>query len=223
MEDFITRNSAVLDKYDPAKKISFAVDEWGTWYDPGAGLEPGFLYQQNTLRDALVAAINLNIFHHHADRVRLAAIAQMVNVLQAMILTKGTQMLLTPTYYTFRMFRSFQDATLLPTYLQTPQYSLGTVSVPAVSISAARTTGGAIVVALVNLDPNQAIALSATIPGANAQHVSGEMLNAPTMDAHNTFEDPYAVRSMPFAGASVSGGVLSLTLPAKSVVVLTLQ
>jgi alpha-N-arabinofuranosidase len=223
MEDFITRNSAVLDKYDPAKKISFAVDEWGTWYDPGAGLEPGFLYQQNTLRDALVAAINLNIFHHHADRVRLAAIAQMVNVLQAMVLTKGRQMLLTPTYYTFRMFRAFQDATLLPTYLQTPQYSLGTVSVPAVSISAARTSDGAIVVALVNLDPNQAIDLSATIPGANAQRVSGEMLSAPTMDAHNTFEDPYAVYSTPFTGASVSGGVLSLTLQAKSVVVLSLQ
>jgi alpha-N-arabinofuranosidase len=215
MEDFITRNSAALDKADPAKKIGFAVDEWGTWYDPGAGLEPGFLYQQNTLRDALVAAINLNIFHQHADRVHLAAIAQMVNVLQAMILTKGRQMLLTPTYYTFRMFRPFQDATLLPTYLQTPEYSQGTVSVPAVSMSAARTPSGAVVAALVNLDPNQAIPVTATIAGV--------ILTAPAMDAHNTFENPYSVYATPFTGASLSGGVLSLTLPAKAVVVLMLQ
>jgi alpha-N-arabinofuranosidase len=223
MEDFITRNSTVLDKFDPGKKIGFAVDEWGTWYDPGAGLEPGFLYQQNTLRDALVAAINFNIFHQHADRVHLAAIAQMVNVLQAMILTKGRQMLLTPTYYTFRMFRPFQDATLLPTDLQTPQYSLGNVSVPSVSMSAARTPAGAVVVALVNLDPNQVIAVTTTIAGMSAQRVSGEILTAPTMDAHNTFEDPYAVHATPFTGASVGSGVLALALPAKSVVVLTLQ
>jgi alpha-N-arabinofuranosidase len=223
MEDFITRNSAVLDRFDPAKKISFAVDEWGTWYDPAPGLEPGFLYQQNTLRDALVAAINLNIFHHHADRVRLAAIAQMVNVLQAMILTKGQQMLLTPTYYTFRMFRPFQDATLLPTDLQTPEYSLGSVSVPALSISAARTAQGAIVVALVNLDPNRSLPMSASITGASALRVSGEILTAAAMDAHNTFEQPHAVHATPFTGASVSGDALSLTLPAKSVVVLTLQ
>ena len=223
MEDFISRNSAVLDKSDPEKKIGFAVDEWGTWYDPGAGLEPGFLYQQNTLRDALVAAINLNIFHQHAERVKLAAIAQMVNVLQAMILTHGRQMLLTPTYYTFRMFRPFQDATLVPTYLQTPQYSLGDVSVPAVSISAARTAQGTLVVALVNLDPNQAIPVTSSIAGMSAQRVSGEILTAPAMDAHNTFEDPYSVYATPFTGASVDGGVLSLTLPPKSVVVLTLQ
>jgi alpha-N-arabinofuranosidase len=223
MEDFITRNSAVLDKFDPAKKISFAVDEWGTWYDPAPGREPGFLYQQNTLRDALVAAINLNIFHHHAERVRMANIAQMVNVLQAMILTQGRQMLLTPTYHVFRMFRAFQDATLLPTYLQTPQYSLGAVSVPAVSVSAARTNNGTIVVALVNLDPNQAIAVSATLAGATAHQVTGEILTAATMDAHNSFEDPNAVHSAAFTAASVGGGVVSLSLPAKSVVVLSLQ
>ncbi|HEY3732094.1 MAG TPA: alpha-L-arabinofuranosidase C-terminal domain-containing protein [Steroidobacteraceae bacterium] len=223
MEDFIARNSAVLDRFDPERKIGFAVDEWGTWYDPAAGLEPGFLYQQNTLRDALVAAINLNIFHRHAERVHLAAIAQMVNVLQAMILTRGQQILLTPTYYTFRMFRPFQDATLLPTDLQTPQYSLGTVSVPAVSMSAARTPTGAVVVALVNVDPNQAIQLTTTTPGMSAQRISGQILTAPAMDAHNTFDDPHAVGPAPFTGASVGGGVLSLTLPAKSVVVVTLQ
>jgi alpha-N-arabinofuranosidase len=147
----------------------------------------------------------------------------MVNVLQAMILTKGRQMLLTPTYYTFRMFRPFQDATLLPTYLQTPQYTVGNVSVPAVSMSAARTLSGGVVVALVNLDPGHAIPMTATIAGLNVDRVSGQILTAPAMDAHNTFDNPYAVYATPFTDASVSSGVLTLTLPPKSVVVLMLQ
>ena len=122
---FSTSNVAALKRHDPDNKIGLAVDEWGTWYDPEPGREPGFLYQQNTLRDALVAAINFNIFHHHADRVHLANIAQMVNVLQAMILTDGPKMVLTPTYHVFSMFRPFQDATFLPTDLQAPNYRLG--------------------------------------------------------------------------------------------------
>ena len=159
MDDFITNNVAVLARHDPGNKIGLAVDEWGTWYDPEPGREPGFLYQQNTLRDALVAALNFNIFHRHADRVHLANIAQMVNVLQAMILTDGPRMVLTPTYHVFSMFRPFQDATLLPADVQTPDYSHGTQSVPALSVSAARTADGAIVVALVNLDPQRALSV----------------------------------------------------------------
>jgi alpha-N-arabinofuranosidase len=223
MDDFIAQNSAIMDKYDPDKKVAFDVDEWGTWYDPEPGREPGFLYQQNTLRDAVVAALNFNIFHRHADRVRMTNVAQMVNVLQAMILTKGPQMVLTPTYYVFKMFRPFQDATLLPVDLVTPHYALGTASVPAVSMSAARTKDGAIVIAFVNLDPNHPIPVSAAIPGANAQHVGGEILTAQAMDARNTFENPQAIQPTAFAGASLDAGRLSLTLPAKSVIVLTLQ
>jgi alpha-N-arabinofuranosidase len=223
MEDFIAHNSAVMDKYDPGKKIAFDVDEWGTWYDPEKGREPGFLYQQNTLRDAVVAALNFNIFHAHADRVRMTNIAQMVNVLQAMILTRGPQMVLTPTYHVFRMFKPFQDATYLPADLQVPAYRLGSVSVPAVSLSAAREADGRIVVALVNLDPNRAIAVTTNIPGANAQGVSGEILTAAAMDARNSFDVPPAVRPVPFSGASLESGKLSMMLPAKSVVVLTLR
>jgi alpha-N-arabinofuranosidase len=223
MDDFITQNSAVMDKYDPEKKIGFAVDEWGTWYDPEPGREPGFLYQQNTLRDAVVAALNFNIFHRHADRVRMANIAQMVNVLQAMILTRGPQMVLTPTYHVFRMFRPFQDATFLPVEFQPPRYQLGNVSVPAVSLSAARTATGATVVALVNLDPNKAMPVSAALAGAAPTQASGEILTASAMDARNTFDAPNAVHPVPFTGASLAGGKLQLTLPPKSVVVLTLK
>ena len=223
MDDFVTRNSAVLDQYDPEKKVGFAVDEWGTWYDPEPGREPGFLYQQNTLRDAVVAALNFNIFHRHADRVRMTNIAQMVNVLQAMILTRGPKMILTPTYYAFKMFRPFQDATLLPVDVQAPSYTLGATSVPGVSLSAARTSDGKIVVALVNLDPKTPAPLSVTIAGAQLRQAHGEVLTAATMDARNTFETPDAIHPVEFRGASVKGGTLSLTLPAKSVVVLSLN
>jgi alpha-L-arabinofuranosidase len=223
MDDFIAQNSAVMDRYDPEKKVAFDIDEWGTWYDPETGREPGFLYQQNTLRDAIVAALNFNIFHRHADRVHMTNIAQMVNVLQAMILTKGPKMVLTPTYHVFKMFRPFQDATLLPAELASPTYKLGNVSVPAVSMSVARAADGTIVVALVNLDPNKAMPVTATVAGATAQHVRGEILTATAMDARNTFDAPDAVHPVPFTGASLDNGKLSLSLPAKSVVVLTLQ
>jgi alpha-N-arabinofuranosidase len=223
MDDFITHNSAVLDKYDPEKKVAFAVDEWGTWYDAETGTNPGFLYQQNTLRDAVVAALNFNIFHHHADRVRMANIAQMVNVLQAMILTQGPKMILTPTYYALKMFRPFQDATYLPVDIQAPSYTLGSTSGPAVSTSAARTREGKIIVALVNLNPNTATPLTLKLAGAHPERVRGEVLTASNMDARNTFEAPDTIHPVELHGASVKGGTVSVTLPAKSVVVLTLD
>ncbi|MEP6547706.1 MAG: alpha-L-arabinofuranosidase C-terminal domain-containing protein [Gammaproteobacteria bacterium] len=223
MDEFIAHNTALLDKHDPAKKVAFAVDEWGTWYDPEPGREEQFLYQQNTLRDALVAAVNFNIFHRHADRVRLANVAQMVNVLQAMILTQGSQMLLTPTYHAFHMFRTFQDATSLTADLKSPSYKFGELTLPAVSISAARTAAGAILIALVNLDPNRAILLHVHIVGAGVSHAKAEVLSAATMDARNTFEHPNSVHPVPLKGLSLDGGSLSLTLPAKSVAVVNLD
>jgi len=223
MEDFIAQNIAIMDKYDPQKKVGFAVDEWGTWYDPEPGREPGFLYQKNSLRDAVVAALNFNIFQHHADRVRMANIAQMVNVLQAMILTDGSRMVLTPTYHVFRMFIPFQDATSLPEDVQAPRYELAKFSIPSVSVSAARAANGSIVLALVNLDPNRTAPIAATIMGANVQRVRGTILTAATMDAQNDFDSPDAVHPESFSGATYADGKLSLTLPAKSVVVLELE
>jgi alpha-N-arabinofuranosidase len=140
-----------------------------------------------------------------------------------MILTRGPQMVLTPTYHVFRMFRPFQDATLLPTDLQTRRYTLGDASVPAISVSAARTAAGAIVVALVNLDPGKAMSISLSLPGAAPHSVKGEILTAAALDAHNTFESPDAVHPIAFTGASLKGGKVSLTLPAKSVAVLSLE
>lgn len=223
MDDFLDQNVAALERHDPDNKIGLAVDEWGTWYDSEPGREPGFLYQQNTLRDALVAAINFNIFHRHAERVHLANIAQMVNVLDAMILTDGPKMVLTPTYHVFSLYRPFQDATFLPIELQAPNYRLDVLSVPALSASAARAANGTIVVALVNLDPHRALNLVAKLAGSTPRAVSGSILSAAAMDARNTFDAPHAVEPRAFNQARLHDGKLSVSLPAKSVVVLTLR
>jgi alpha-N-arabinofuranosidase len=223
MEDYVSAQSAMMDRYDPAKRVFLAVDEWGVWTDPEPGTNPGFLYQQDSLRDALAAAVTLDIFHEHADRVRMAAIAQMVNVLQAMILTRGPQMVLTPTYHVFQMYLPFQGATDLPIQVQAPAYAFAGYTVPSVHASAARDAAGHVHVALVNLDPHNAVHLAVKLPGVQAHAVSGRVLTAPAIDAVNTFERPDAVHPQPFDGARLSAGGLSATLPAKSLVVLDLD
>jgi alpha-N-arabinofuranosidase len=223
MEELITRHSAVMDKYDPKKRVFLAVDEWGTWYAQDPGTHPGFLRQQNSLRDALVAAINLNIFAKHADRVKMTAIAQMVNVLQAMILTDGSKMVLTPTYHVFHMYKPYMDGTVLPIELKSPWYNKDQYVMPAVSASAVRDKAGVVHVALANADPNRAITVQAALAGLNASGATGQILTAPAINAINTFDQPNAVAPAAFTGAQVAGGQLSVTLPAKSVVMLTLQ
>jgi alpha-N-arabinofuranosidase len=222
IDDYIAANVAVLDKNDPKGRVAFYVDEWGTWYDPEPGREPGFLWQQNTLRDALVASVNFNIFHKHARRVQMANIAQMVNVLQAMILTDGPRMLLTPTYHAFEMYIPFQDATFLPVELQAPAYRLGDVSVPALSASAARDKEGRLQLAIANLDPNREATVSIRVAGAAVTSASGRVLTAAAMDARNTFDAPNAVAPSAIS-ARRDGDVLVLRTPAKSVVVTSLR
>jgi alpha-L-arabinofuranosidase len=222
IDRYISGHEAVMDKYDPQKRVALFVDEWGTWYDPQPGSNPGFLYQQNSLRDALVAAITLDIFMRHADRVRMANIAQMINVLQAMILTRGGRMILTPTYYVFRMYVPFQDATYLPVVIDTPSYRYGSVALPAVDATAARDASGTIHLGLVNLDPHHAATVSVRIDGASAHAASGEVLTASAMDAHNTFEHPDAIRPAPFEGTGRHGRLV-FRLPPKSVAVVALH
>jgi len=223
MDELIVRHTAIMDKYDPEKKVALYVDEWGTWYQGLEGVNPGFLHQQNTLRDALVASLHFDIFSNHADRVKMANIAQMVNVLQAMILTKDAQMLLTPTYHVFEMYKPWQDATHLPFAVEAPEYRHGEFSVPAVHGSAVRAKDGHVYVALTNLDPDRAASVSASVSGLQAASVSGRVLTAGAITAHNSFEQPQQVKPVAFDGASLSGGSLKVELPAKSVVVLQLQ
>ena len=222
MDELVTRHSAVMDKYDPEQKIGLVVDEWGNWFDVEPGTNPGFLYQQNSLRDAMVAAVNLNIFHKHCGRVKMANIAQMVNVLQSMILTKDNAIVLTPTYYVFKMYTVHQDATSLPVDLQCASYTNGSASVPALSASASKDKAGKIHISLANLDPTKVQDLTCELKGAIGSKVSGEIITAATMNAHNDFGKPEEVNIKPFKGAQLKNGTLTLSLPAKSIVTLEL-
>lgn len=223
MEELITKHSAIMDKYDPEKRVFLAVDEWGAWYAQDPGTHPGFLRQQNTLRDALIASIHLDIFARHADRVRMTAIAQMVNVLQAMILTDGKKMVLTPTYHVFEMYKPWQDATVLPIAIDTPIYSKDRFSVPAVSGSAVKAKDGKTYIGLSNLDPNVANRVTVKLDGVSARAASGRILTAPAINSHNGFDTPNVVKPAPFRDAQIKNGVLTVNLPPKSVVVLDLK
>lgn len=223
IDDYITKHTAIMDKYDPEKKKWLVVDEWGTWYDPAPGSNPGFLVQQNSVRDAVLTGLNINVFARHADRVKMAAIAQMVNVLQAMLLTDGSRMVKTPTYWVFDLYKPWQDATTLPVDLKSPWYHQEDVALPAVSASAVRDTAGQVHVALVNLDPHRAIPLSLTLAGVQASTASGRIVTGATMDAHNSFEQPDVVKPQAFTGAQANGGTVTATLPPMSVVVLDLR
>ena len=223
MEELLTKHSAIMDKYDPQKRVGLVVDEWGTWYDPTPGTNPGFLQQQNSLRDAIVAGLNLHLFQNHAERVSMANIAQMVNVLQAMILTDQEKMVLTPTYHVFEMYRVHMGATSLPLVLSTPDYVLGAEMIPAISAAASRDPAGKIHVSLVNANPHEPITVTAKLAGVNAKGVSGRVLTAPAMDSHNTFAAPEVVKPAKFDGAKLAGDTLTINLPAKSIVVLELE
>lgn len=218
MEPLVSKVSAVMDKYDPQKKVALYVDEWGSWYNQEPGTHPGFLYQQNSLRDAEVAALTLNIFHRHTDRVKLAAIAQMVNVLQAMILTDGPKMLLTPTYHIFDMYQPFMEATPFPATVQGPQYSFDGQTMPMVDVSVARGKDGKLYLALVNTDPHRPAHVVTNLDGTGR----GRILTGPAMDTHNTFAAPDTIHPVAFTGTSQNGKAV-FDLPARSVAVVSLN
>jgi alpha-N-arabinofuranosidase len=219
----ITRHATIMDRYDPNKRVWLVVGEWGTWHRGEPGSNPSFLYQQNALRDAITASVTLNIFNKHADRVKMANIAQVVNVLQAMILTQGDKMLLTPTYHVFEMYTVHHDAVLLPIVLDAGRYTNGDRSMPALSASASRDRAGRMHLTLTNVDPNQPRTVNVSVRGQSVSSVSGRILTSDRMNAYNSFEQPNAVRPTAFDGARLTGETLTVQLPAKSIVVLELR
>jgi alpha-N-arabinofuranosidase len=221
MENLISRHSAIMDKYDPQKKIALVVDEWGAWYAPLPGSNPGFLVQQNSQRDAILAALNLNIFARHADRVRIANIAQMINVLQAMIMTEKEKMVLTPTYQVFKMYVPFQDALFVPVAFNAGSFTNGDITLPRVDAIAAKDTAGRLWLAITNVDPNQPVDAEISLPGITAKSAEGETLTAPKVDSVNTFEAPNTVVPKPIS-AKVQGGKLAMKLDPKSVTVISI-
>ncbi|WP_295128045.1 alpha-L-arabinofuranosidase C-terminal domain-containing protein [uncultured Chitinophaga sp.] len=223
MEELINRHSTIMDKYDPGKRVALVVDEWGIWTDVEPGTNPAFLYQQNSMRDAIIAGTTLNIFNNHADRVKMAELAQTVNVLQSVILTKGRQMVLTPTYHIFDLYKVHQDAKLLPVQLSAPDYSLGGDKLAAVNVSASQDASGAIHISFVNIDPNKDITIRTSLNGANWKTIDGQIMTSPKFTDINSFEEPNKVKPAAFKGAKKEGNDLTVTLPKLSVVVLELK
>ena len=222
MDKLIRTHATIMDKYDPEKKVAMIVDEWGTWCNVEPGTNPGFLFQQNTVRDALVAGINLNIFNSHCDRVQMANIAQMVNVLQAIILTEGEKMVLTPTYHVFDMYKEHMDNKLLQSGFKgsEPRYCFGEDSVPAVSMSASMSEeSGQIFITICNLDPNSSQNVEIEIRGAAGllSEAEGTVLTGGSMNDHNTFDMPDKVTPKAMSRMPVKDNVLKVTLPPMSV------
>lgn len=223
-DELIRKHSNIMDKYDPDKRVGMIIDEWGTWFDAEPGTNPGFLYQQNTIRDALVAGVSLNIFNNHCDRVQMANIAQTVNVLQAMILTDGAKMILTPTYHVFEMYKVHQDAKKLAVDINVDSITSGGATIPQVSVSASKDKDGKVHISLCNLDNHADATFTLNLRGiVDPIHVAGRILTSEQMDARNTFEEPTAVEPTAFTGFTVDGHNLRITLPSKSVTLLTIE
>ncbi len=220
MEELVTKHAQIMDRYDPAHKVGLVVDEWGTWYDVEPGTNPGFLYQQNTMRDAMVAALTLNIFNAHSDRVVMANIAQLANVLQSVILTEGKKMVRTPTYYVFDLFKQHQDAVLLGTFAETTEIGVQAEKLPNLSVSASEDANGNVHITVANLSATEACATEISLIGRVFQTASGRVL-AGKMDDYNDFNTPEAVSIRPLADVLLENGVVRCTLPACSVAEIT--
>jgi alpha-N-arabinofuranosidase len=222
MDELITKHLAIMDKYDPAHKVGLSVDEWGNWFNVEPGTNPGFLYQQNTLRDAMVAGINLNIFNSHADRIVMANIAQVINVLQSVILTQKEKIVLTPTYYVFKMYKVHQGATMIPITVACRDYTFDGKSIPSISVSASKDKEGRTHITLVNLDPNASNPVTLNLGLTQKIIVSGEVITSKNINDYNDFGVAAKVVSAKFDGFKLNGSQLVVNMPAKSVVGLEL-
>ena len=220
MQELIDKHTYIMDKYDPEMEIDLIVDEWGGWYEVEEGTNPGFLYQQNTMRDAMIAGVTLNIFNNESERVKMANLAQTVNVLQAVALTDGEDMILTPTYHVLKMYTVHHDAQLLPVEFDSPDYLFNGETLPAVSVSASRNENGSVNISLVNIDSQKKNKVEIDLSGLDVNNMTATILNSERLQDHNTFDDPENIVIENFKDFRLRRGKLEVTLPAHSVVVL---
>lgn len=223
MNELVEKHSAIMDKYDAANKVALVVDEWGGWYDVEPGTNGAFLYQQNTMRDAMIAGMTLNIFNNHCRRVKMANLAQAINVLQAVILTDEEKTLLTPTYHVMEMYSVHHDALMLPLKLTTADYVFGNEKLPAVSASASLNRQGLMNISLTNIDASKQHEVTIDLDNIRAKNVKGRILSSKRLQDHNTFDQPNMITPQAFTGFTVNGSTLKVTLPPFSVVVLALE
>jgi alpha-N-arabinofuranosidase len=222
MDSLIINHSAIMDKYDPEKKIALVVDEWGGWYDVEPGSNSAFLFQQNTMRDAMIAGCTLNYFNNHSDRVRMANLAQAINVLQAVILTDEEKLLLTPTYHVMEMYNVHQDAKRIPLDVKTVNYAYKGENLPAITASASKDSLGRTHISLVNIDAGKEQEITLNL-GANYSSLAGRILTSAKLQDYNTFENPGKIVPAAFNGATLKGNTMTVKMPPFSVVVLELK
>ena len=220
MEELVTKHAAIMDKYDPKKKVDLVVDEWGGWYEVEEGTNPGFLYQQNTMRDAVLAGATLNIFNNHADRVRMANLAQCVNVLQAVILTDKAKMILTPTYHIMHMYNVHQDAKMIPIAFESPLYQFKEKSLPALSVSASKDSNGLVHISMVNVDSKKENKIEINISELGIKDVTATILTSKKLQDYNSFDNPSKITPKKFEDFKLKKGVLTITIPAFSVIMI---
>jgi alpha-N-arabinofuranosidase len=220
MEELVTKHSAIMDKYDPEKKVAMIVDEWGAWYEVEKGTNPGFLYQQNTMRDAVLAGSTLNIFNNHADRVRMANLAQCVNVLQAVILTDKARMILTPTYYVMKLYAVHQDAKKLDISINSPLYTYNGETLPALSASASKDKKGLVHISLVNVDAKKENTVEIDLNELGIKSATGMIIGSSKLQDFNSFDNPTKIQPVAFKGFEIKKGKLTVKLPPFSVIML---
>lgn len=223
METLIKNYSAIMDRYDPQKKVGLMVDEWGNWFNVEPGTNPGFLFQQSTMRDAITCAINLNTFNNNADRVKMANIAQLVNVLQALILTDGPKMILTPTYHVYDMFKVHHNSTLLPIDLKCGNYEIDKNKISELSVSSSRSADGNINITIVNLNPAKTVNLSCEIRGEQVGSIKGKLITASAINSFNTFEKSNEVELKSFTDFKLTDNKINTSIPSKSVILLEIK
>jgi alpha-N-arabinofuranosidase len=220
MEELVVKHTAIMDKYDEEKKVDLIVDEWGGWYEVSEGTNPGFLYQQNTMRDAMIAGMNLNIFNNHADRVKMANLAQAVNVLQAVILTDKEKMILTPTYHVMNMYKVHQDAKLIPLSFDSPSYNFKGETLPALTVSASKDANEKVHISFTNIDTKIGSTVLIDLNELGLKSMAGSILSSKNLQDHNSFENPNKIEPKNFKDFKFNKGMLEVTIPPFSVLVL---
>jgi alpha-N-arabinofuranosidase len=221
-DELVRRHSAIMDRYDPEKQVALVVDEWGAWYDSEKDA-PSALYLESTLRDAVIAGLSLNIFNNHADRVRMANIAQMVNVIQSLVLTRGKEMVVTPTWHVFDLYKVHQGATQVPVDVDTPDYVQGKTRLPTISASASRDAAGKLHLSIVNLDPAKPAPIDVVASGFSGRHATASAITADRIDRKVEFGQPDPFTPRPVNTVAINGDRLTLTVPARSVTMVTVE
>jgi len=219
MDSILSQHKSIMDSYDPKKKIGLIIDEWGTWHNVEKGTNPGFLYQQNTIRDALIASMHFDMFHKHADRVRMANIAQTINVLQSLILTQDDKMVLTPTYHVFEMNKGHQDAIALPVFALSEEEE----EYKTLSYSVSRSSENSWLASISNLSPEKPRFIKMDLRGATIRKIKGRILHSESLNAHNNFDTPDMVSPKDFSDFTLRDSELELELPAHSFITLDLH